>query len=164
MTGRRTSEVILLTKSLDFVADESHCFSGQKFQTCWTMSPCIISFRPAGTRTRAIPYGYGFDLVHVPTTSLSPLHGFPFASLSTSWSVSYTWTMAWWGHLGEEELFDPQWLADWHIHTTIYTFFWYVLSYHTAFLFLVVAVGQVVIDWQNVACLLLSLNSTICFH
>jgi hypothetical protein len=152
-------KISFLTNLLDFVADESHCFSGPKFQTCWTMSPCVTSVLLAHALALFLT-AMVLTSSHVQTTFLSPLHGFPFASWAPVGAVGYIWTMVWWG-LGEEDYLIHN---DWHILTTIYTFFWYVLSYHTAFLFLIVAVGQVRDRQSECRMPIAEPNSTICFH
>lgn len=46
----------------------------------------LRNLRPAGTRRRAIPYGYGFDLVSCPNYFFETVAWTAVCFLTTSWS------------------------------------------------------------------------------
>ncbi|EGG06148.1 uncharacterized protein MELLADRAFT_87292 [Melampsora larici-populina 98AG31] len=61
----------------------------------------LRSLRPPGTKTRVLPYGYGFKLVHCPNYFFESLAWFAFTALTGSWasglflSVSTTQMSLW---------------------------------------------------------------------
>ena len=65
----------------------------------------LRNLRPPGTRVRAIPYGYGFDLVSCPNYLFEAIGWTAVCFLSTSWSgktkreCAYGSTLKWESHL-----------------------------------------------------------------
>lgn len=121
------------------------------------------NLRPAGTRTRAIPYGYGFDLVSCPNYFFESIAWLSVCFLSTSWSGKLHLNDGLVGvRRGRHYLIHNDWQTD--TYTLLFIRFFDTCS-HTIQLssFLSLLLDRYVIDRQNVACLLLSLIQPFVF-